>query len=71
MKRIQQQAEKSRTCKCGHDIYDHKSSDCNHEVGGVCVQNEHGGKCNKCKCKTFNGKLIHEQRYRNSDGGTL
>jgi hypothetical protein len=49
--------QKSRYCKCGHDIFDHVAAGCCHEVGGICVVNECGGKCKKCKCKKFDAKL--------------
>jgi len=49
--------ERSDICKCGHSIHDHGGVQCNHEVGGICVQHIHGGKCRKCKCKKFDARI--------------
>jgi hypothetical protein len=55
--KIRKGFERSDICKCGHNIQDHQYAGCNHEVGSLCMTNECGGKCYKCKCKKFDAKI--------------
>lgn len=59
--KLRKDMTRSDTCKCGHDIRDHVYAGCQHEVGSLCMTNECGGKCHKCKCKKFDAKIIKKK----------